>query len=178
MRYLIPVGVLAALIAVFWVGLHRDPREIPSPLIGKPAPAFDLPAIDGAGGRMTEKDLRGHARLVNFFASWCAGCQEEHGYLMHLGRDEGVEIVGVDYKDAESDYRNWIGRRGNPYRVVLADAQGQTGIDWGVYGVPETFVVNAQGTIVYKQIGPMTPEAWQKIKPMLTADAAAPSARQ
>ncbi len=173
MRYLIPVGVLAVLVAVFWVGLHRDPREIPSPLIGKTAPAFDLPAIDGADGRMTNKDLRGHARLVNFFASWCAGCQEEHPFLMHLGREDGVEIIGMDYKDAGPDYQGWIKQRGNPYRVVLADSEGQTGIDWGVYGVPETFVVDARGTIVYKQIGAMTPEAWDKIKPFLAPVAAA-----
>ncbi len=172
MRFAIPLVVLAALVAMFWFGLHHDPREIPSPLIGKAAPAFDLPsvALDGKPqppARMTQKDLLGHARLVNFFASWCGGCQEEHSYLMQLAQQDGVEIVGVDYKDAEADLRHWISGRGDPYAVVLADAAGQVGIDWGVYGVPETFVVDASGTIVYKQIGPMTPQAWHDIEPLL-----------
>lgn len=174
MRFAIPLVVLAALVAMFWFGLHHDPREIPSPLIGKAAPAFDLPSVAFEGkptppARMTQQDLHGHARLVNFFASWCGGCQEEHAFLMQLAQQGGVEIVGMDYKDAEPDLRRWIGGRGNPYSVVLADAAGQTGIDWGVYGVPETFVVDGNGMIVYKQIGPMTPQAWNQIEPLLKA---------
>jgi cytochrome c biogenesis protein CcmG/thiol:disulfide interchange protein DsbE len=175
MRFAIPLVVLVALLAMLWFGLHHDPREIPSPLVGKTTPAFDLPSLDGQPPRMTQQDLRGHPRLVNFFASWCAGCQVEHPFLMQLARQGGVEIVGMDYKDAEPDIRRWLGEHGNPYAVILSDTAGQVGIDWGVYGVPETFVVDAQGTIVYKQIGPMTPEAWnEKIKPLLAASGATP----
>jgi cytochrome c biogenesis protein CcmG/thiol:disulfide interchange protein DsbE len=172
MRFAIPVAVLAALVAMFWFGLHHDPREIPSPLVGKAAPAFDLPSVafdnkSKPPAHMSQQDLRGHPRLVNFFASWCAGCQEEHAFLMQLAQRGGVEIVGMDYKDAEADLRHWIGVRGNPYAVVLADTAGDVGIDWGVYGVPETFVIDANGMIVHKQIGPMTPQAWQEIEGLL-----------
>jgi cytochrome c biogenesis protein CcmG/thiol:disulfide interchange protein DsbE len=172
-RFGIPLLVLAALVAMFWFGLHHDPREIPSPLIGKSAPAFNLPALtlDGKtppAPRMTQQDLRGHPRLVNFFASWCGGCQEEHPYLMQLA-SQGVEIVGVDYKDTDADVARWLAGRGDPYAVVLGDTAGLVGIDWGVYGVPETFVIDANGRILYKQIGPMTPEAWHDhIQPLMS----------
>lgn len=174
MRFAIPLVVLVLLGSLFWFGLHQDPREIPSPLIGKPAPAFDLATLDGAPPRMNVADLHGKPRVVNFFASWCQGCQVEHPLLLQLARESGAEFIGVDYKDSEADVRKWLGRLGNPYAQVLRDDAGNTGIDWGVYGVPETFVLDAQGTIVYKQIGPMTPEVWQtRIKPLLAAPAAA-----
>lgn len=179
MRFALPLAVLIALLALFAVGLQRDPRRLPSPLIGKRAPAFDLPtiALPGPPGavpppaRMTQADLRGAPVLVNFFASWCAGCQDEHPFLMELARSGEVRLVGIDYKDAESDLRRWLGRHGDPYAVVLSDLSGNTGIDWGVYGVPETFVLDAQGRIVFKQIGPLTPEAWQRIRPLLQGSA-------
>jgi cytochrome c biogenesis protein CcmG/thiol:disulfide interchange protein DsbE len=174
LRFAIPLLVLAGLIALFAVGLQRDPRLVPSPLIGKPAPAFDLPTLDGTRPRMSEHDLRGAPVLVNFFASWCAGCQEEHPMLLQLARSGAVRIVGVDYKDTEEAGRDWLQQRGNPYAQVVSDADGRTGIDWGVYGVPETFVLDAQGIIVYKQIGPVTAEAWEKkIRPALQAGAKA-----
>ncbi|MBV8062123.1 MAG: DsbE family thiol:disulfide interchange protein, partial [Nevskia sp.] len=156
MRFLIPLLVLIALIGLFYVGMHRDPHLVPSPLIGKAAPAFDLPTLDGKPPRMTTTDLKGAPVLVNFFASWCAGCQDEHAYLMQLAGSGQVRLLGIDYKDAESDLRPWLSRKGDPYSLILSDLDGRTGIDWGVYGVPETFVVDARGTIVYKQIGPMT----------------------
>lgn len=165
MRYAVPVLVLAALIALFAVGLQRNPREVPSPLIGKPAPDFSLPLL--AGGTYTTQDLHGRPLLVNFFASWCVACRDEHALLLQLAHEQGVEIVGMDYKDTPADVRRWLDQHGDPYRRVVQDAQGSAGLDWGVYGVPETFVLNAAGTIVYKQIGPMTPEAWQQIKPLL-----------
>ena len=166
MRYLIPILVLGGLIALLAIGLQHDPREVPSPLIGKPAPAFNLPLIEGAS-HFSNADFKGRAVLVNFFASWCEGCQVEHAYLLELARSQGVEIIGMDYKDQPEDGRSWLERHGNPYRTVALDLQGHAGLDWGVYGVPETFVVDASGTILYKQIGAMTPEAWAKIKPML-----------
>ena len=168
MRYAIPLVVLVALIGLFVFGIHRDPTLVPSPLIGKAAPAFDLPTLDGQPPRMTQADLKGAPVLVNFFASWCAGCQEEHPYLMQLTQGGQVKLLGIDYKDAESDLRPWLGRKGNPYGQILTDLEGRAGIDWGVYGVPETFVLDAKGTIVYKQVGPMTPEVWEHdIKPLL-----------
>jgi cytochrome c biogenesis protein CcmG/thiol:disulfide interchange protein DsbE len=170
MRFAIPLVVLVLLLGVFTVGLFRDPRLVPSPLIGKPAPAFDLPVVDGSPQHMTEADLRGAPVLVNFFASWCVGCQEEHPYLMQLAQSSGARFIGIDYKDDESDLRPWLQRRGNPYARVLSDLEGKAGIDWGVYGVPETFVLDAKGTIVYKQVGPMTPEVWlHDILPLLRA---------
>lgn len=170
MRYAIPLVVLIALIGLFVFGLQRDPRLVPSPLIGKAAPAFDLPTLDGQPQRMSQTDLQGAPVLVNFFASWCAGCQEEHPYLMQLTRSNQVKLVGIDYKDAEADLRPWLNRKGNPYGQILTDLEGRAGIDWGVYGVPETFVLDAKGTIIYKQVGPMTPEVWEHdIQPLLKA---------
>lgn len=166
MRYALPLLVLALLIGLFAVGLTRDPREVPSPLVGKPAPAFALLPLGGSTP-VTQLDLKGRPLLLNFFASWCAGCQVEHPLLMRLAR-EGVEIVGMNYKDAPADASAWLQRHGNPYRQVLADPQGSAGLDFGVYGVPETFVLDAAGTIVYKQIGPVTEAAWrEKIAPLL-----------
>ena len=166
MRFLIPVVVLLSLVALLAVGLQHDPREVPSPLVGKPAPVFDLPQL-GAETRLTQEHLKGRPLLVNFFASWCTGCQVEHPLLLLLSK-QGVEIVGMDYKDAQADGQRWLERHGNPYRTVIADLAGEAGLDWGVYGVPETFVLDANGVIVYKQIGPMTEQAWrEKIAPLL-----------
>ena len=169
MRFAIPVLFLIGLVALFAVGLKKDPREVPSPLIGKPAPAFSLPVV-GMGERLvTPADWRGRTVLVNYFASWCAGCRVEHPLFLQLAQ-EGVEIVGVDYKDSEADVNDWLQKLGNPYKTVVSDLAGTAGLDYGVYGVPETFVVGPEGTILYKQIGPMTPEAWQqKIKPLMAA---------
>src|SRR5581483_9333230 len=170
MRFAIPLVILLVLIGLFYVGMHRDPRLVPSPLIGKAAPAFDLPTLDGQPPRVTTADLKGAAVLVNFFASWCAGCQEEHPYLMQLGRSGQVRLLGIDYKDAESDLRPWLEHKGNPYGMILSDLEGRAGIDWGVYGVPETFVVDAQGKILFKQVGPLTPEVFARdIQPLLKA---------
>ncbi|HVT36645.1 MAG TPA: DsbE family thiol:disulfide interchange protein [Nevskiaceae bacterium] len=166
MRFLIPIVVLVALVGLLYAGLHHDPREVPSPLIGKAAPAFDLPLLDGAP-HYSVADLKGRPVLVNYFASWCEGCQVEHPYLLQLAQQEGVEIVGMDYKDEPDAGRAWLARHGNPYKTVVLDHEGTAGLDWGVYGVPETFVLDAAGTIVHKQIGPMTPEAWAQIRPLL-----------
>ena len=170
MRFAIPVVLLLCLIALFAVGLKRDPTMVPSPLIGKAAPAFALPLVGGSAQPVTPADWRGRTVLVNYFASWCAGCRVEHPLFMQLAK-EGVEIVGMDYKDTDADVNEWLSRFGNPYRHVVADALGSAGLDYGVYGVPETFVVGQDGTILYKQIGPMTIDAWeQKIKPLLAAN--------
>lgn len=167
MRYLIPVLVLVGLVVLFAVGLKIDPREVPSPLIGKAAPAFNLKLLDD-GSAYTEGNLKGRPVLVNFFASWCEGCQVEHPVLLQLAKDYNAEIIGMDYKDKPEDVSAWLARHGSPYRKVVLDEQGTAGLDWGVYGVPETFVLNAAGIIVYKQIGPMTEEVWrEKIAPLM-----------
>lgn len=170
-RYAAPVVVLLLLIFLFYRGLQLDPREVPSPLVGKAAPAFELPLLEPEGQSLTPKALGGRPVLVNFFASWCAGCQIEHPVLMELSK-QGVEIIGMDYKDEPADARRWLQRHGNPYRQVAIDRVGQAGLDWGVYGVPETYVLGADGTILFKQIGPVTPQAWERdIRPLLTAGA-------
>lgn len=167
-RYAVPLLAVVALFALLAIGLRLDPREVPSPLIGKPAPAFELPLLEPSGQTLKSAALAGRPVLVNFFASWCAGCQIEHPLLMKLAREEGIEIVGMDYKDDPDAARQWLRRHGNPYRQVAIDRAGQAGLDWGVYGVPETYVLGADGTILFKQIGPVTPEAWElRIRPLL-----------
>ncbi len=167
-RYLAPIAVLIGLTVLFVFGLGHDPREVPSPLIGKPSPDFTL-RVMGSDEPYQRSQLLGRPVLVNFFASWCAGCKVEHPLLMELSR-RGVEIVGIDYKDTDAAARQWLDKHGNPYAKVIADVQGTAGLDWGVYGVPETFVLDAAGTIVYKQIGPMTEEAWiTRIAPLMGA---------
>jgi len=167
MRFAIPIVVLLGLLALFAVGLTRDPREVPSPLIGKASPAFALPGLGGTPPQLANADLKGRPVMVNFFASWCAACRNEHPLLMQLAKD-GVEIIGIDYKDTDAEGLEWLTRHGNPYRVVAADAQGVMGLDWGVYGVPETYVLSPEGTILFKQIGPVTEQAWrEKIAPLM-----------
>jgi cytochrome c biogenesis protein CcmG/thiol:disulfide interchange protein DsbE len=167
LRYLLPAFALAGLVVLFAIGLRHDPREVPSPLIGKPAPAFSLAVLGAPQQTYTLADLKGRPVLVNFFASWCAACRVEHPFLMQLAA-QGVEIVGVDYKDTDADGADWLARHGNPYRTVIADPQGAMGLDWGVYGAPETYVLDAQGTIVYKQIGPLSEAVWRdRIAPLL-----------
>lgn len=168
LRFVLPALALLALLVVLAIGLTRDPREVPSPLIGKAAPAFRLAVLGApAEQRVATADLLGRPVLVNFFASWCAACVIEHPFLMQLSA-QGVEVIGVDYKDTEADVSAWLARHGNPYRQVLLDPQGVAGLDWGVYGAPETFVLDARGVIVYKQIGPLDARIWrEKIMPLL-----------
>lgn len=163
-----PLAILILLVAALGFGLTNISRDLHSPLIGKPVPAFRLPVLGGTG-IYTEGDLKGRPLLVNFFASWCAACQVEHPVLMKLTREQGVEIIGMDYKDTPTDITNWLSQHGNPYRTVVMDEQGTAGLDWGVYGVPETYALNAQGVIVYKHVGAMTEEVWKaKIAPLLS----------
>lgn len=170
--FLLPVVVLAAMVALFAYNIGRDPTRVPSPLIGKPAPAFDLATLAGTPTRMTVADLKGHPAVVNFFASWCVACKIEHPYLLQLARQDHVAIVGVDYKDDDTALRQWLEQHGDPYQTILLDHDGRMGIDWGVYGVPETFVLDAAGVIRYKQIGPMTPDDWRRhVQPLLQAAA-------
>jgi cytochrome c biogenesis protein CcmG/thiol:disulfide interchange protein DsbE len=157
-RYLVPAAVLAALVVLFARGLQRDPTRIPSPLIGQPAPAFDLPMPDGS--RLTQASLHGTPVLVNYWASWCTPCLVEHPLLMELARS-GVRIVGINYKDDPQAGAQWLERHGNPFAVIARDRDGRAGLDWGVYGVPETFALDAAGVIRHKHIGALTREAWE-----------------
>jgi len=157
-----PLAVFAMLVIVFAIGLTLDPREIPSPLIGKPVPAFDLPPVKGRKLGLSTANLRGEVSLVNVFASWCTACRQEHPLLMKLRAEGTVPIHGLNYKDKPDDAGKWLNELGDPYTRTGADINGRVGIDWGVYGVPETFVIDREGRIAYKHIGPLTPEALRK----------------
>ncbi len=168
----LPVAVFAALAAVFGaylfqVGAGKNIGEIPSALIDKPAPALDLPPIEGRSDGLASARLAGKVALVNVFASWCPPCRAEHPLLMRLAGD-GVPIYGINYKDKPEDARNFLAQLGNPYRAIGADATGRAAIDWGVYGYPETFVLDRAGRIRYKHIGPITPhDLTTRIRPVL-----------
>jgi cytochrome c biogenesis protein CcmG/thiol:disulfide interchange protein DsbE len=158
-RYLLPIGVFAALVALLAIGLGKDPRRVPSPFIGKPAPAFDLPQLEAPERRFTSDLLRGRPVLLNVWASWCVECRHEHALLMQLATEHGIPIYGLNYKDPRDDALAWLRDWGNPYLVTGADRDGRVGIEYGVYGVPETFVIDAQGIIRHKHIGALTEQA-------------------
>jgi cytochrome c biogenesis protein CcmG/thiol:disulfide interchange protein DsbE len=159
---LLPLAGFAVLVVFLGLGLGHDPREVPSPLIGKPAPAFTLARVDDPGQSVSSEDLRGRVWLLNVWASWCVACREEHALLLEFSKKALVPIYGLDYKDERLAGLRWLGQFGNPYAVTLSDPEGKVGIDFGVYGVPETFLIDKNGTIRYKQIGPITPEVLDK----------------
>ena len=168
LKFIVPLVVFALLVGFFAVGLTRDPREVPSPLIGKPVPQFGLPPVKGRTLGLATRDLKGEVSLVNVFASWCTACRDEHSLLMRMSRDELVAIHGLNYKDRPQDAERWLNELGDPYVRTGADVSGRVGIDWGVYGVPETFVVDREGRIAYKHIGVLTPKALEeKILPLV-----------
>jgi len=154
-RCLLPAAIFAGLVAGFYWGLGIDATVLPSPLIDEPAPDFDLPPLPGGWRGFASTDLQGHVSLVNTFASWCAPCRLEHPILNALAAARRVPIYGIDYKDTAAAARAWIAALGNPYTRIGADS-GRIGIDWGVYGVPETFVVDRAGRVRYKHVGPLT----------------------
>ena len=158
-RYLLPLLVFVLLAGFLAVGLKRDPREVPSPLIDKPAPAFSLPQLDAPDQQVSPKDLLGQVWLLNVWASWCVACRQEHPLLVDVSKSGQVKLYGLNYKDKREDALGWLQQFGNPYLRSMSDTEGLVGIDYGVYGVPETFVIDKQGVIRYKQIGPVTPEA-------------------
>ncbi|MBS0325191.1 MAG: DsbE family thiol:disulfide interchange protein [Proteobacteria bacterium] len=168
LRWLIPVVVFAVIAGFLYAGLFRDPREVPSPLVGKQAPAFSLAELHAPDRHLSPADMRGQVWLLNVWASWCVSCREEHPLLVALAKTELVPIIGLDYKDKPGDGRAWLTDNGNPYAKSVMDTDGRAGIDWGVYGVPETFVVDRAGVIRYKQIGPLTEQALkQTILPLV-----------
>lgn len=169
LRFAIPLVLFLAIAAFFAVGLRLNPREVPSPLIGKPVPPFDLPAVKGRSMGLSAADLTGQVSIVNVFASWCAPCRQEHPLLNALRAEGVVAIHGINYKDRPEDASAWLDALGDPYTRTGADINGQVGIDWGVYGVPETFVIDRAGRIAFKHVGPLTPEVMSaKVRPLLT----------
>ena len=167
-KYLLPL-VLFIVMAIFLaVGLKLNPKEIPSPLIGKPAPAFTLPTLENPSQPLSEHDLKGRVWLLNVWASWCVSCREEHPILVELSKRKLVTIIGLNYKDEAQAAGQWLQRFGNPYDSSVMDADGRVGIDYGVYGVPETFVVDKRGVIRHKHTGPVTPiDIEQTLLPLL-----------
>ena len=165
----IPLIVFFIMAVFLGIGLTMDPREIPSPLIGKMVPQFSLPAVKGRTLGLASADLRGQVSLVNVFASWCVACREEHPVLLALSKQGVVPIHGLNYKDKPDDAKAWLDELGDPYTRTGADISGRMAIDWGVYGVPETFVIDRDGRIAYKHIGPVTPEVLRdKLIPLIT----------
>jgi len=161
----LPLVAFAALAAIFWFRLGSgDPSRIPSALIGHPAPPTALPALEGLvnnGAQVPGLDpsvFKGKVSVVNLWASWCVPCHDEAPLLTELGRDSRLQMVGINYKDSPDNARRFLGRYGNPFGIVGVDANGRASIEWGVYGVPETFIVGREGTIVYKMVGPVTPD--------------------
>ncbi len=181
-RFLLPVALFVILLGFLAVGLRLDPREVPSPLVGKPAPAFQLQQLDAPDKTFSPADMKGKVWLLNVWATWCVSCRAEHALLVSFAKQSGLPIVGLNYKeirgDGETDMskltteseqtlvrqraQKWLTERGNPYVLTALDIDGRAGIDYGVYGVPETYVIDASGIIRYKQIGPITPEAIEK----------------
>jgi cytochrome c biogenesis protein CcmG/thiol:disulfide interchange protein DsbE len=163
LRYVVPLAVFLLLVGFFAVGLMRDPREVPSPFIGKPAPAFRLAQLHQPEKVFTPEEMKGKVWLLNVWASWCVSCRVEHPVLVDMSKKNLVPIVGLNYKDKREDGMQWLTKFGDPYSLSAFDVDGRVGIDYGVYGVPETFVIDKQGVIRYKQIGPITPEALDKV---------------
>jgi cytochrome c biogenesis protein CcmG/thiol:disulfide interchange protein DsbE len=169
MRYAIPLVFFALLVGLLWFGLNNDPTKIPSPLVGKPAPEFELPRLYAADQTVSPDDLKGKVWLLNVFASWCVSCRAEHEVVSQFIRQHQVDVLGLNYKDEEADAKVWLQQFGNPYAVIAVDITGRTGIDWGVYGVPETFVMDKQGIIRHKFTGPLTEQAVNEtLVPLIT----------
>jgi cytochrome c biogenesis protein CcmG, thiol:disulfide interchange protein DsbE len=168
-KFLTPLILFMGLAALLFYGLGTDPRKVPSPLVGKPAPQFSLPALQDPSRLVSDADFKGKISLVNVWASWCVSCRAEHKALMNLSRaEQDIQIVGLNWKDDSNDATRMLRTFGNPYVVSAFDPDNKVGIDWGVYGAPETFVVDGQGIIRYKHIGPIDRMVWeQTLRPLV-----------
>jgi cytochrome c biogenesis protein CcmG/thiol:disulfide interchange protein DsbE len=158
LKFLIPLLVFLGLASFLAKGLYLDPREVPSPLIDKPAPEFALTQLDKPDLTLRRADMLGKVWMLNVWASWCEACRDEHPYLVEFAKLKALPIYGLDYKDQREPALQWLAERGNPYDASLFDEKGRVGIDFGVYGVPETFLIDKQGVVRYKKIGALTPE--------------------
>ena len=169
-QFIAPLLVFAVLVGFLAVGLKLNPREVPSPLIDKPAPAFALPRLDDPAQTVSLQDMAGKVWILNVWASWCVACREEHPLFVEFARRKPVLLYGLNYKDSREEAQAWLARFGNPYTASLSDSKGLVGIDFGVYGVPETFIIDKQGVIRFKHIGPVTPQVLkERIEPLLKA---------
>ncbi len=161
-RYFLPLIAALILIPIMILGLRSDPSALPSQYIGKPAPEFNLPTLRDAEKNISTADLRGQISLVNIWATWCAGCRAEHPFLMQLSRENTVPIYAINWRDNREDALRWLGQLGDPYVASGFDEDGRVGIDWGAYGAPETFLLNAQGYVVYRYTGPLSRAMWNQ----------------
>ncbi|MBK5964509.1 thiol:disulfide interchange protein [Thiocystis minor] len=160
-RALIPLGIFLVLAALLFYGLRLDPRKVPSPLVDKPAPSFALQSLKDPSQTLTKDILLGKVSLVNVWASWCPSCRQEHGELMRIARENDVQVIGFNWKDTRPEALQMLRQYGDPYSTTLFDPDNQAGIDWGVYGAPETFVVDGEGIIRHKRIGPIDRAVWE-----------------
>jgi cytochrome c biogenesis protein CcmG, thiol:disulfide interchange protein DsbE len=168
LKYLVPIGVFAVLVGFLYFGLGRDKQTLPSPLIGKPAPVFELARLDDPSKTFSNRELAGKPYVLNVWGSWCIGCRQEHGALLEIARRGEVPLIGLDWNDDREQALQWLQRLGDPYVISAFDGDGRVAIDWGVYGAPETFLVGADGTVLKKQTGPISVEIWeQEFVPLL-----------
>jgi len=161
--FYIPIAIFAGIVIYMAIGLTLDPQKLPSTLIDKPVPEFDLPPIEGFERGLSSEDLKGEVTLINIWGSWCVSCIIEHPMLMELKKNKVIPIYGIDWKDPPGEGTKWLEKEGNPYTLIGDDADGRVSIDFGVTGAPETFIVDRDGRIRYKYIGPITPEAWNDV---------------
>lgn len=167
-RFILPFVIFMIVAAFLFIGLGLNPHEVPSPLVGKPAPAFSLPQLHEPDKQFSLQDMQGKVWLFNVWASWCTACEYEHPLFMELSRQNLVPLYGMDYKDKREDGMAWLHKHGNPYTLVVSDAEGRVGIEYGVYGVPETYLIDKQGVIQYKHIGVVTEkDLSEKILPLV-----------
>ncbi len=164
--FLIPLGIFLGLGFFLWKGLYLDPRELPSAMIDRPMPAFDLPSLTEPDRQLSVADLKGEVALINVWATWCPTCKEEHSFLNQLAQ-QGVVIYGINYKDEPVKATSWLQRYLNPYREVILDKEGRLGLDLGVYGAPETYVIDAQGTIRYRHVGAVDAKVWKQLQAIM-----------
>jgi len=163
LKFLVPLAAFVVLCVFLAVGLTKDPREVPSPFIGKPAPAFTLARLHEPEATFSPEQMKGKVWLLNVWASWCVSCRQEHPVLVDFAKANIAPLIGLDYKDQRADATKWLKQHGDPYALSVWDIDGKVGIDYGVYGAPETFVIDKQGVIRYKHIGPISPQDVEKI---------------
>jgi cytochrome c biogenesis protein CcmG/thiol:disulfide interchange protein DsbE len=161
-RYVALIIVFAVFMGIFARGLQRDPRKLPSVLIDKPAPEYELPRVKDPLSSTGSADYAGQMVLVNIWATWCAGCRQEHGYLLQLAARNEIPIYGIDWRDQRPEALKWLDELGDPYVASAYDEDGRVGMDWGVYGAPETFLISKDGNVLYKHLGPMDESIWQR----------------